>query len=178
MENLNASTITRPAHIRNWMVIYTRGRWEKKVEQYLKEQYIEVFCPLRKEQRQWADRKKIVEVPLFNSYVFVKITPSEEIKVRQTLGVINFIYFQGRPAIVREKVIANIRQLLNNCPDMETVNLHELAPGDRVRIKSGVFSDHQGNVIQIQGKNILMVLECLECALVAKVKANNIAVIN
>lgn len=160
------------------MVIYTRGRWEKKVEQFLKEQNIEVFCPLRKEQRQWADRKKIVEVPLFNSYVFVKIAPAEESKVRQTLGVINFIYFQRRPAIVREKVITDIRRLLNICPDMESVSLHELALGERVRIKNGVFSDHQGNVIQIQGKNILMVLEHMGCALVAKVSTNNIAVVN
>lgn len=160
-----------------WMVVYTRPRWEKKVDSLLKEAGIESYCPVRKLERQWADRKKMVEMPLFNSYIFVKINPSEEFRVKQTLGVLSFIYFMGKPAIVRDHVIEDIKHFMDVCPDMETINLQDISRGDRVQIKSGVFFNQQGEVIQVQGKNILMVLEQLGCAIITKVPINNIALI-
>ena len=178
MENLGPMLKISSGKTKKWMVIYTRARWEKKVEQVLIEQKIEAFCPIRRIERQWADRKKMVNMPLFNSYVFVKIALSEEFRVRQTYGVINFIYFQNKPATVKDVVIDDIRRYLELCPDMETVSLQEFAAGDRVRIKEGVFLDKQGEVLKIEGKNIVMVLEHLGCVLITKVKVDNIALIN
>jgi len=160
------------------MVVYTRSKWEKKVDHLLQEKGIESFCPVIKKERQWADRKKIVEFPLFNSYLFVKVNNKEELAVRETLGVVNFIYHSGKPATVREEVIQKIQEYLNVYPDLETVSISHLRIGDKVKIKEGLFSDHLGEVVKIEGKNVLMIIEQLDCALTTKVNVENISLIN
>jgi len=69
-----------------WFAAYTRSRNEKKVAGELEEQHIEYYLPLIKTIRQWSDRKKKVEVPLINSYIFVRIIEKEYLKVLQTTG--------------------------------------------------------------------------------------------
>jgi len=167
-----------PKMKRRWLVVYTRPRWEKKVDGLLKERGIESYCPVTTMERQWADRKKMVEFPLFNGYLFVNVNLKEELTVRETLGVLNFIYYQGKPAEVRESVINDIKHYLNVCPDLETVSIQSISVGQRLKIKDGMFLDHEGEVLQIQGKNIVMVLEHLDCALVTKVPVHNVALIN
>src|SRR5690606_39358625 len=72
---------------KNWYVVYTRSRWEKKTDLLLKEKSIQSFCPIVKTRRKWADRNKVVEFPLFSSYLFVYADPREQVQVRQTAGV-------------------------------------------------------------------------------------------
>ena len=163
---------------KNWMVVYTRSKWEKKVDQLLQEKGIQSFCPVIKKERQWADRKKVVEFPLFNSYLFVKVNNKEELAVRETLGVVNFIYQSGKPATVREEVIEKIQEYLNIYPDLETVSISDLRIGAKVKIKDGLFSNHLGEVVKIEGKNILMVIEQLDCALTTKVNVRNVSLVN
>jgi len=159
---------------KNWLVIYTRPNWEKKVHQLLLTIGIESYCPIRLEEHTWADRKKMVSVPVFNSYVFVKINRHEESIVRQTLGVINFVYYLGRPAVVRDSEIEDIQRFLNDYPDLEIISIKELSLGERVKIRNGPFMNQEGDVIQIRGKNVLLKLENLESVLVTKVSAKNI----
>ena len=159
---------------KQWYVIYTRPRWEKKVDRLLKQQDIESYCPIRKVTNQWADRKKEVELPLFSSYVFVRITQREEYRVRQTLGVLNFIYYMARPAIIRDSVIEKIKHFTGICPDAEVVNLQEISVGNRIRIKNGIFYNQEGTVIKVQGKQVLMVFDHLNCALISHVPVSNV----
>lgn len=163
---------------KSWLVIYTRPRWEKKVSAALQLRGIENYCPLRKVINQWADRKKAVELPLFNSYVFVKINYREELKVRQVQGVLNFIYYNGKPASIRETEIERIKEAILNCPEAEVVSLKNISVGDIVKIKNGLLSNHVGAVIKVQGKTVLMLLESLECALVSRVNADNLVLMN
>ncbi|MDB5144689.1 MAG: antitermination protein NusG [Mucilaginibacter sp.] len=167
-------TSTKNSSDRNWLVIYTRPKWEKRVNELLLTAGIQAYCPVRNEEHQWADRKKIVSVPLFNSYVFVKVNKHEELLVRQTLGVINFIYYQGSPARVRESEIEDIKRYLNEYPQLEIVSIKELSQGDKVKIKNGAFMDKTGDLLQIQGKTLLLQLEHLNCILITKVSVNNI----
>ena len=74
------------------------------------EQGIEVFCPLVKEQRQWSDRLKAIETPLLKSCLFVRIDEEQRTPVRLTEGVINFVYRSGKPVVIKEKQIQQIRQ--------------------------------------------------------------------
>ena len=60
-----------------WYAVYTKPRWEKKVNSLLLQKGIEVYCPLNKVRRKWSDRIKTIEEPLFKSYVFVKIKDEE-----------------------------------------------------------------------------------------------------
>ncbi len=164
MENMIKQQVDK-----KWFVIYTRTRWEKKVDLLLKQKGIDSYCPVRTVRNQWADRKKNVELPLFNSYVFVNINYKEELKVRQTHGVINFIYYMGKPAVVRNQEIEEIQEILCRNQEIEVSSIRDLNIGDRVLIKNGALCNHEGNVIQVAGKTVLMVLNNLDCAIYTRV---------
>jgi len=174
MENLTY----KAANVRKWFVIYTRPRWEKKVNQLLQMQGINSYCPLRKVQSKWADRIKSIELPLFNSYVFVHISPKEELKVRLTLGVMNFVYFMGKPAEIRPSVIDSIKGYLQIYPEAEVMSLQGMEVGDRVKIKEGIMKQKEGQIIKLQGKNVLVVIDSLSCALITKIPSSNLELIN
>ena len=89
--------------VKNWYVVYTKPRWEKKVARQLEQKGIEHYCPLTRVQRQWSDRKKIILEPLFSAYVFVHLDENQQIPVRQTDGVMNFVYWLKKPAVIREE---------------------------------------------------------------------------
>jgi transcriptional antiterminator RfaH len=175
MENLSTIRTNMP---RRWYVIYTRPRWEKKVDELLKLQGITSYCPVRKVKNKWADRIKEVELPLFNSYVFVYIDPREELKVRVTLGVMNFVYYMGKPAQVRESVIEDIKRCLEIFPDTEVMAFQYLEIGDRVKIKEGLMSLKEGRVIKIQERTVVVVIDSLSCVLTTKVAINSLELIN
>lgn len=156
---------------KNWYVVYTRSRWEKKADQLLREQGIESFCPVIKTRRKWADRNKTVELPLFSSYLFVYANARDQFHVRQTAGIVNFVYQEGKPAIIREEEITRIQTIVRRYPDVEAVNLPQFRIGDRVRINDPLV-DLRGEIVEIQGKSVVMVIEPLNCALVAKVKVS------
>ncbi len=163
---------------RSWYVIYTRARWEKKVDMMLKQQGITSLCPLKIVKNQWADRVKTVELPLFSSYVFVYINLKEELAVRKTYGVINFIYYLGRPAVIRDTEIENIKNILISNPDAEVVSLKDLSVGDRVAIKKGLLARQEGSIIKVSGKTVLMVFDHLECALVTRMPISELSLIS
>ncbi|TBR18520.1 MAG: UpxY family transcription antiterminator [Chitinophagaceae bacterium] len=156
-----------------WLVIYTKPRWEKKVAKLLEEKGVEKYCPLNKVRRKWSDRMKTVEEPLFKSYVFVKIADDDKTKVRMTAGVINFIYWLGKPAVVREKEIENIKRFLD---EHENVKLQQmtLQVNQRVKITSGIFMDQVGEVLQVNSKTVKMAIDSLGCMLVAVVEKSRL----
>src|SRR5689334_8581242 len=125
---------------KKWFAIYTRPRWEKKVNQLLKEKGIESYCPLNKVRRKWSDRVKIVEEPLFKSYVFVKVNDEDRATVRMTTGAINFVYWQGKPAVIKEKEIAAIKKFLDEYENVEAKPI-DLKVNQRVRITTGTLMD-------------------------------------
>ena len=156
-------------------MIYTQRNWEKKIDQTLRQQGIISYCPVKTVCRQWADRMKTLEIPLFSSYLFVKINLKEELLVRQTQGVINFIYYMGKPATIRETEIEKIQELILKNPDSEIIGLDEISIGDKVTIKNGILCNQMGRIIKIKGKTVLMAFENLACALVARVKTSDLA---
>jgi transcription antitermination factor NusG len=93
-----------------WHIVHTRPRWEKKVHSSLIIKGIQSFCPINKVHRQWSDRIKLVEEPLFAGQLFVKICDEERMQVRMTAGVQNFQNADGKPSILREKDINSIRK--------------------------------------------------------------------
>src|ERR1700712_924872 len=130
-----------------WYAIYVKPRWEKKVAALLTRKNIENYCPLNKVQRQWSDRKKIVLEPLFQSYVFVNISGNDQASVRETAGVLNFVYWLQKPAVIREEEIDVIKRFLNEYHHVQversTVNLN-----DKVRIIGGPLMMREGNVLE------------------------------
>jgi transcription antitermination factor NusG len=151
---------------KKWLALYTRPRWEKKVHALLSEKGIESYCPLNKVRRQWSDRIKVVEEPLFKSYVFVRVNEAERTAVRLTNGAINFIYWNGKPAHIREKEIATIRKFLDEHEDVELIPM-QLKPNQRVIIQSGTFLGKTAEVLEVRKKKVKVAIESLGYHLVA-----------
>lgn len=171
MSNRNLSN--NDSHPRHWMVIYTKSKCEKKVDQLLDLQGIKSYCPLIKTRRKWADRYKMVELPLFNSYVFVYVNYHEQLQVLQTAGVVNFVYYCGKPAVVPSADIERIRGFMSQYSDIESVSMRNLRPGDLVKINDGILFDVHGEILEIHGKSVLVIMKQLDCALIAKLKVSS-----
>src|SRR4030081_78378 len=107
----------------NWYALYTKHRWEKKVADLLSVKNIENYCPVNRVYRQWSDRKKMITVPLFTCYVFVKIDEKKQLSTRSTIGVINFVYWLNKPAIIHDEEIALIKKFMN---EYENVQLEKI----------------------------------------------------
>ena len=151
-----------------WYAVYTRPRWEKKVANLLVQNGIESYCPLNKVRRKWSDRIKLVEEPLFKSYVFVKIEESGRTPVRMTDGVINFVYWDGKPAIVKEKEIEAIKLFLEEYENVALIKM-ELKPDDRVRVMAGPLMDAEGKVLEVKNKVAKVAIDSLGFLLVADI---------
>ncbi len=149
-----------------WLAVYTRPRWEKKVNQLLIEKGLESYCPLNKVRRKWSDRVKIVEEPLFKSYVFVKVSENDRTAVRMTNGAINFVYWDGKPAVIKEKEIIAIKRFLNEYENVEAVPA-DLKINQRVRITNGTLMDQEGKVLDIRYKTAKVAIDSLGYILVA-----------
>lgn len=157
-----------------WLAIYTKPRWEKKVDQLLKERGVESYCPLNKVNRKWSDRIKIVEEPLFKSYVFVKVQDSDKTKVRMTNGVINFVYWEGKPAVIKEKEINTIRRFLDEYNNVE-VHPMEFQQHQRVIITGGPLMDQQGSVLNVNRKMVKVAIDSLGYILVAYIERTKLS---
>jgi transcription antitermination factor NusG len=168
--------LSKKLHIltQKWLAIYSRPRWEKKVAQLLKEKGLECYCPLNKVRRKWSDRMKTIEEPLFKSYVFVKVTDEDRTAVRMTPGVINFVYWNGKPALIKEKEINAIKQFLNEYENVE-VRPIELEPNQRVKITQGPLMDQEGKVIEVQRKTVKVAIDSLGYILVAYIDKNKLS---
>jgi len=146
----------------NWLVLYTKPRNEKKVAERLAKDSYEVYCPLIETIRQWSDRRKKVKVPLFTSYVFIKCGELAREKVLQDPGVLNFVYWLGKPAIVRDEEIEAIRHITTEAEDVQVSSL-QLEKGQFVEIKEGPFRGLQGRVDQVNRTNFVLYIEPLDC---------------
>lgn len=158
---------------RKWLAVYTRPRWEKKVNMLLTEKGLESYCPLNKVRRKWSDRMKVVEEPLFKSYVFVKVDNNDRIAVRMTNGAINFVYWDGKPAVIKEKEINAIKRFLNEYENVEA-NPVDLKVNQRVRITNGTLMDKEGKVLDVRHKTVKVAIESLGYILVAYIERSKL----
>jgi transcription antitermination factor NusG len=113
---------------------------------------------------------KKVEEPLFKSYVFVHVSEEERSEVRMTPGVLNFVYWLGKPAVVKDHEIDNIRRFLNEYHDVEVIPIEDIQPGSRLVITGGILLSHEATAISIGKKMVEVLIESLGCKLVAKIE--------
>jgi len=160
----------------NWYAVYTRAKWEKKVASQLNKINIENYCPLNKVVRQWSDRKKTVEEPLFNSYVFVCVTAKQMNNIRDIHGVVNFVYWLGKPAVIPLADIQLIKQFLteHECVKIEQASFNLQ---DKIKIVSGPFTEMEGQILAISKKSIKVLLPSLRCFMTVEVEKENVNVL-
>jgi transcription antitermination factor NusG len=162
--------------IKKWYAIYTRPRWEKKVAELLTRKKIDNYCPVNRVYRQWSDRKKIVLEPLFTSYVFVHITETEQLPVRLTDGVINFVYWLSKPAVIRNEEIDTIRRFLNEHDNIQLEKI-PVKINDDVQVIGGPLMDQKGKVIALKNKTVKISLPSLGYMMIAEVAISNVELI-
>jgi transcriptional antiterminator RfaH len=153
----------------NWYVVYTKPKWEKKVAEKLSQAGIECYCPLITQMKQWSDRKKKVEVPLFNSYVFVQLQDVDRNSVFQVPGVVRYLFWLGKPAIVRDEEINVIKRSLQDSK-VSDISVTSIQVGDRIKLESGAFSNQDAIVQEVSNTHYILVLESLGCVLKIKYK--------
>lgn len=139
-----------------WYAAYTKPRNEKKVLDRLVAAGIESYLPIQRRLKQWSDRKKIVEEPLFRSYIFVKIAPKDYYNVLNTFGVVRYITFEGKAVPIPDNQIDLIKSLLEQNVEVEAVE-ESLEPGTRVEVKFGSLLGLIGELVEHKGKQKVVV---------------------
>jgi len=138
-----------------WYAFHTRARHEKRVNERLQDRGVEVFLPLVTRSRQWHDRKKLVAMPLFPSYVFARAAEDSLVRVLDTPGVAGVVRMAGRPVPVADEELENVRRFA--AVIVETGNVPEPEPffneGQPVRINSGPLSGVEGLIVERRGGN-------------------------
>ncbi len=158
----------------HWFAVYTKPRWEKKVATILEEQGIENYCPLNKVVKQWSDRKKIVLEPIFKSYVFVRVPEAEKWELRNVNGIINFVYWLGKPARIKDEDIFTIRKFLNEFSEVAVEETPKLEVNSKVRIKQGVLMNYHGILVEISGNRAKVKIESMGIQLSAQFDRKNL----
>jgi transcription antitermination factor NusG len=159
-----------------WYAVYTKPRWEKKIAEVLARRKFENYCPLNKVQRQWHDRKKIIYEPLFTSYVFVRAEETQQTELKNVDGIINLVYWLGKPAIISNDEINTIKMFLNDYGNVQ-LERAEVHVHDTVRILGGPLMNQEGNIISIHNKLVKVALPSLGYMMVAQVEKQNVKVI-
>lgn len=123
---------------------------------------VEVYCPLITEIKQWKDRKKKLKTPLFKSYVFIKLEEKNRNRVFDVPGVVRYLFWLGKPAIVRNEEIEVIQEWLDG-EKVDDAKVDHLNQGDKISIKNGVFKDHEAIIREVGNRKMRLILPKLGC---------------
>jgi transcription antitermination factor NusG len=168
---------SKPVSGYKWYVVYTQPRNEKKCAEHLKDQNIQHYLPLIKTIRQWSDRKKKVELPLFPSYMFVYVSQVEYYEVLNVPGISRYIFFEGSPATISQKEIDKIKMLLNADINID-VTSEKLTPGDEVEITHGALRGVKGEMVAYKGeKKVAIKIQQIDFSLLIHVSVGQLKVV-
>ena len=134
---------------KKWYVFYTYPKFERKIHEYLKQENYESFLPLHWVIRQWSDRRKRLQVPLFPNYIFVNIEQNKIFEVLKTPKLINSVTFNRMPAFLKQKEVDSIKQLVKNEYPFEVCC--NLKIGDLAVITEGALTGMEGVLVEERG---------------------------
>lgn len=140
-----------------WVALYTAPRAEKKVYARLRDKGYHVYLPLVTTLRQWSDRKKKVETPLISSYVFIQIAQVELTAVRQEIGVVGVLNYLGKPAVIKDYEIENLKILLAEQNSIQIYQGEILKKGEPIQVVKGAMTGLIGELVRYQNKTRVIV---------------------
>ncbi len=156
-----------------WHAVYTKPRWEKKVAALLEAKGIEYYCPLNKVIKQWSDRKKTVQEPLFKSYVFVQVEEEKKWDLLNVAGIINYVTWLGKPAKIKESEIEIIRKFLKEFESVE-VEDGSLEVNSMVKVKQGVLMNYEGILLHVHGNRASVKIDSMGVQLITNIDKKNL----
>jgi len=161
--------------IENWYAVHTRARHERVVAQRLREQGVNIFLPLVTEVHRWSDRRKSVEVPLFGCYVFVKLPPTGEdrLRVLRIDGVFKFVGGRGMGTPIAEAQIDAVRTLIGQQIPWSTHPFLQI--GQRVRVRGGALDGVEGILLARNDDNTLVVsVDAIQRSLAVRIQGYDV----
>lgn len=155
-----------------WYPVYTQPKAEKKAHQALLNKGIETYLPLRRQLKQWSDRKKWIDEPFIKSYLFVHIAEHDQAEVLMTKGIARFIYFGGKIAPMPDRQIDDLKLLMTSSLELE-ITEENLLPGEKIILKAGPLKGMTGEIISYRSqKQLVLRLENLGCSVIIHVSAS------
>jgi transcription antitermination factor NusG len=162
---------------KKWHAIYVKSRHEKKVALELKAQNIEYYLPLERVLRQWSDRKKWVEEPLFRSYIFVCVDQKDYYKALYVPGALKYVTFEGKAVVVPPQQIEAIKFYLNEKTPLDIDN-SQMKEGQKVEVIAGKLTGLQGTLVQVNDKKRVKVeIEVVNSAVFVQIPRNRLRII-
>ena len=138
-----------------WYTLYTRPRFEKRVKEELEANNYECYLPLHRTPRTWSDRIKLVDMPLFSSYIFVMCKESDIFSLIRINGVVRVVFYNKKPAVIRQKDIDAIKLFI------EAAEGKILCTGDEVQILAGTMKNKSGRIVKIKKKYLILSIDQL-----------------
>ncbi len=158
---------------KKWYALYTKPKHEFKAETQLTAVGIEYFLPSIIRIKQWSDRKKKVREPLFSGYIFINGTEKDRILALEQYAIVRSIFFEGKPAIVPNWQIENLRKMLDKGEEISVTD--QLKVGSHVKVISGPFKDVEGIVYDSGNKKMLAItIDLLRRSVVVKIPRDSI----
>lgn len=156
-----------------WFAVHTRSKSEKFVQRMLSKKGIHAYLPLQKLMRRYARSTRLVEKPLINSYVFVKIVKNQYVPVLETENVAGFVKFSKNMIAIPEEEMDILRRItLEDGLEVEAVP-SQFAEGDAVEIAAGNLMGMKGHIVKLEGKRKMQVeLGYLGYSLLITIDAN------
>ncbi|HTW31713.1 MAG TPA: UpxY family transcription antiterminator [Candidatus Sulfotelmatobacter sp.] len=156
-----------------WYAVYTHARHEKKISEQLSQKSIEQFLPLYETVHRWKDRRVRLQLPLFPSYVFVRIALLDQPRVLETPGVVRLVSFSGKPVPLPDLEISALRQGLSS--GLRAEPLAYTALGRRVRVKSGPLCGLTGKLVRRkENYRIVIAIESINRSILCEVSVDDV----
>ena len=150
-----------------WHVLYTKPRHEIKALERLTQNGFELYCPMKTTLKQWSDRKKKVSEPLLHSYLFIKTTEKKRAIALKDPSVLNYIYWLGKQAIVRESEIDTLKGIISKDKAQE-FEIKQLNIGDKIDVNKGQIKSKNAIIKTISNNYITAELKELGMKIVLK----------
>ncbi len=150
----------------NWYALYTKPRKEQKIAQQLDQLGFTIYLPLKTEMKQWSDRKKKITSPLFSSYVFIQIEDSKRAEVFIIDGVLNYVFWLGKPAVIRSAEIELMRSEIEKSNG--EVVIREIEAGERIQLQQGLFKGKEAVIEHVSNQKAHLFLPSLGVKLVIR----------
>ena len=144
---------------KKWFVVYTKPQQELKVAGQLSAMGITNYCPTITLVKQYSDRKKKVTKPLLSSYVMVELEEKERNKVFACNGIVRYLFFLGKPAVIPAHQINLMKDHLNGV--YNDFKVTTLSVGDSHKITEGPFSGISGKVVETDNTKVKLELASL-----------------
>ena len=160
---------------KKWYTLYTKPRAEKKVCENLTRKKIENYLPLNRIVGDWST-KKIIDEPLFASYIFVRATKPDILELKKIPGVVNLVYWLGKPVIIDDLEINTIKNFLNTHINVTSEKI--IIGRTSVQKKTDISSTDTGSLTAVKNKQVNVVLPSLGYIISAEVEISNVRIIS